>query len=167
MDINAIWAMLEPYVTGIAGTATGGLIVGIICRLLQGRLMRRLDAGALADKVAQKLGGKTFNVDMTAVAEKKLDKIDRKLSKKVEDIQEQTAAYKHLLVLIGGAISKLKAVTEQEKASFTEAIRALERSYIPPEPEEIITVKLEPIVFEDKTEEAEETGLINFGSLKK
>lgn len=153
MDINSIWAVIEPYITGLAGTATGGLIVGIICRLLQGRLMRRLDVSDIADKVAKQLAGKTLNIDVTAVTEKRLDKIDKNLSKKVEEIQEKTEEYKHLLALMGGALVHLKALSEAEKTALTEAITALEHDYIPPEPEQITTVKLEPIVLESDTEE--------------
>lgn len=165
MDINTIWAAIEPYITGIAGTATGGLIVGIICRLLQGKLLRRLDVGDIADKVAGKLAGKTLNIDVTAVTERKLDKIAAKLDKKVEAVTDQVAAYKLLLALIGGALVHLKSLSTEERQALQEAITALNADYAPPAPEQVATVKLEPIALEGKTEEEEAAGLINFGGL--
>lgn len=166
MDINTIWAVVEPYITGIAGTATGGLIVGIICRLLQGKLLRRLDVGDIADKVAGRLTGKTLNIDVTAVTEKRLDKIEAKLSKKVEAIEEQTAAYKHLLALIGGAVAHFKALPEEEKHALQEAVTGLKGDYTPPPPEQVTTVKLEPITLDEDEEEKDTAGeLINFGGL--
>lgn len=161
MDINSIWAVIEPYITGIAGTATGGLIVGIICRLLQGRLMRRLDVGDIADKVAKQLAGKTLNIDVTAITEKRLDKIDTKLNKKVEAVTEQVSSFKLILALIGGALVHLKSLSNEERQALNEAIKALKEDYEPPAPEQVATVRLEPIIIEDEKEEKAE----NFGGI--
>lgn len=167
MDINTIWAAIEPFVSAIAGTAAGGTIVGLICRLLQGKLLRQLDADGIADKVANRLAGKTLDVDVTAITEKKLDKISTALNKRVEKIQEETAAYKPLLVQIGKGIMHLKSLSSEEKESLQKAIAALDCDYIPPEPDRIVTVKLQPIVVEEQVEEMQqEQGLINFDGLK-
>lgn len=169
MDINMVWAVIEPFVSAIAGTAAGGAIVGFICRLLQGKLLRKLSADGIADKVANRLAGKTLDIDLTAVTEKKLDKISSALNKKVEKVQEETASYKPLLVQIGKGIMHLKALSVEEKESLQTAITALDSNYIPPAPDKLVTVKLQPIATEDVTaEEAERKGrsLISFGAIK-
>lgn len=168
MDINAIWAAVEPYVMAVLGTGIGGTIVGIICRILQSKLLRKLDVNGIADKVSAQvqkgLTGKTLNIDVTAVTEKKLDKIEIKLNKKLEQIQTETAAYKYLLTQIGVAVAHFKSLSEAEKKNLTEAIKALDNAYKPPEPEQVVTVKLEPLEIDKPDEEnEEEPSLINFG----
>lgn len=169
MDINAIWAVIEPYIMTVAGAIGGGTVVFALVRSLVGGFVKKFaakyDVNDMADKVAQRLGGKTLNIDVTAVTEKRLDKIENKLSKKVEAIEEQTASYKHLLVLIGGALAHSKSLTEAEKATLLAAVQTLESDYTPPEPEQVSVVKLEPIVFDRKAERQEEDGIINFGGL--
>ncbi len=149
MNMQQIWQAVEPYAMTVIGALGGGTVIYALARMLLGKLLNRFaqkyDTNDMANKVADKLAGKTLNVDVTAVAEKKLDKIDEKLSKEVAQIHDETAAYKHLLALIGGAMSKLKAITPDERTALTEAITALERDYTPPTPAEIVTVKLEPI----------------------
>ena len=149
MDINTIWQTVEPYVMAIIGALAGGTGIYALVRSFVGkwisRFEKKYDINDMAQKVADKLGGKTLNIDVTAVTEKKLDKLDKKLNKKIEDIQAATDAYKHLLALIGGAMTKLKAITPDERTALTEAITALESDYTPPMPAEIVTIKLEPI----------------------
>ncbi len=170
MDINTIWQTVEPYVMAIIGALAGGTGIYALVRSFVGkwisRFEKKYDINDMAQKVADKLGGKTLNIDVTAVTEKKLDKLDKKLNKKIEDIQAATDAYKHLLALIGGAVAKFKAVSAEEKNALTEAIRAIEKNYKPPEPDEITTVRLEPITeLEDKAESVEEDSLISFGGM--
>jgi hypothetical protein len=112
MDMQQIWQAVEPYAMTVIGALGGGTVIYALARMLLGKLLNRFaqkyDTNDMANKVADKLAGKTLNVDVTAVAEKKLDKIDKKLSKEVAQIHDETAAYKHLLALIGGAMSKLR-----------------------------------------------------------
>lgn len=173
MDINAMWAAVEPFVSAIAGTAAGGVIVGFICKLLQGRLLRKLDVNDMANRVAEKLGkGMTVDVDLTAVTEKRLDKVEQKLRKQVEKMREETASYRCILVQIGKAVAHLKSLTDEEKEALRSAITALDGDYIPPAPEKRITVKLEPITTDESSTAEEENvpdgeSLINFGGLEK
>lgn len=149
MNMQQIWQAVEPYAMTVIGALGGGTVIYALARMLLGKLLNRFaqkyDTNDMANKVADKLAGKTLNVDVTAVAEKKLDKIDKKLSKEIAQIHDETAAYKHLLALIGGAMTKLKAITPDERTALTEAITALESDYTPPMPAEIVTIKLEPI----------------------
>ena len=63
-------------------------------------------------------------------------------------------------------MAKFKAVSAEEKNALTEAIRAIEKSYKPHVPDEITTVRLEPITeLEDKAESVEEDSLISFGGM--
>lgn len=160
MDINTIWAAIEPYIMTVVGALGGGTVVFALVRSLVGGFVKKFaakyDMDDMASKVASKMTGKTLNIDVTAVTEKRLDKIDKKLTKQVEELSEQTNAYKHLLALIGGTIAKLKANTEAERGALLDAVQALEADYKPPEPEQVTTVRLEPIVFERQTEAAAE-----------
>lgn len=176
MDINAIWQIIEPFFWGLlSGSAVGTAVYFIGKKVLKKILsawLKKHDDDTMAQKVADRLAGKTLNIDVTAVTEKKLDKTEKVLSKGVKDIGEEIAKQRHLLVLMAGAVSKFKAVTEDERAAFTEAIQAIEKGYKPPEPEEVITVSLKPIEIEleGKNEDSEppepEESLINFGGIR-
>lgn len=149
MDVQQIWQAVEPYVMWAIGAIVGGTSIYALAKFFLKKVFKRFEEkyeiNDMANKVADKLAGKTLNIDVTAVTEKRLDKLDKKLSGEIEQIHSETAAYKHMLALIGGAMSKLKAITPDERTALTEAITALESDYTPPEPEEIVTVKLEPI----------------------
>lgn len=163
MDVNQIWEVISPYIMTVVGAFGGGTVVFALVRILVGGFLKKFsakyDVNDMADRVAGRLAGKTLNIDVTAVTEKRLDKIDKRLSKQVEELSKQTTDYKHLLALIGSAVAHFKALPDEEKTALTEAVRALESDYTPPEPEEITTVKLEPITLE-AVEEPEEGGLV-------
>ena len=172
MSINELWAVIEPFVTAIAGTAAGGFIVGIICRLLQGRLLQKLNADRIADRVAEKFGdGLTVGIDLTAVTEKKLDKINKGLLKHIEKMQAEISTYKRLLVAMGRGLAHLKSLSAEEKTELNEAIIELDSNYVPPKELKPITVKLEKIPVnenaEENPEETVEKSLINFDTAKR
>ncbi len=170
MDINAIWQIVEPWVTVVlaAVSAVVSICITVKARLKKWNfsLMERYDPREIASSVADKLSGKTLNIDVTAVTEKKLDKIEQKLNKRVETICETIAAYSHILARIGAAVAKFKSLTDEERQELQEAVKALDKGYIPPEPEEIITVKLEPIAIDTPAEDAESESVINFGGVR-
>lgn len=170
MDINAIWQIVEPWVTVVlaAVSAVVSICITVKARLKKWNfsLMESYDPREIASRVADKLSGKTLNIDVTAVTEKKLDKIEQKLNKRVETICETIAAYSHILARIGAAVAKFKSLTDEERQELQEAVKALDKGYIPPEPEEIITVKLEPIAIDTPVEDAESESVINFGGIQ-
>ena len=81
--MNEIWQTVEPYILTIVGALGGGSIIYVIARILLGRLINKAsavyDINAIANKVADRLGGKTFNVDITAIVEQRLKEISEKL----------------------------------------------------------------------------------------
>ncbi len=172
MDINQIWQTVEPWIMAIVGALAGGTGVFALVRAFVGKWINKFgakyDTEIMAGKVAEKLAGKTIDVDVTAVAEKKLDKISNSLNKKIAAVEQATNSYKHILALIAVAVSRLKALTDEERAEFTTAIQAIEKDYAPPLQEKIATVKLAPIELETsaESEHFEEESLINFGGLK-
>lgn len=154
--MNEIWTMIEPYVMGVLGTLGGGTIIYILARVLIGKLINKAskayDVSQLADAVTDKLAGKTINIDVTAVTERKLEKINKGLSDKVQSITAELNAQKLLLARIGDAVAHFKALSDDELTRLRDAIKAVDCDYTPPEPPEpIATVKLEPIALEQTT----------------
>lgn len=147
--MNEIWQTVEPYILTIVGALGGGGIIAVIARMICGRIIAKAssayDLNALANNVADKLGGKTFNVDITAIVEQRLKEISEKLSAQVKTVADETNSYKHLLALVGTALTHLKMLTDEERAELIKAVRELDSEYNPPEKEVIATVKLEPI----------------------
>ena len=147
--MNAIWNIVEPYILTIVGALGGGSVIYVIARILLGRLIDKAskvyDLNALADKVADKLGGKTIDIDITSIVEKRLKEIADALTKEEGKVAEETNSYKHLLACMGEAIARLKMLTDDERNALIAAVRELDSEYVPPEKEVIATVKLEPI----------------------
>lgn len=173
MDINMIWNAIEPWVTVVLAALSAAVSIILTAKTWLGkwnvRLMERYNTNDVASKVAEQLSGKTLNIDVTAVAEKKLDKIEQKLNKKVEAIYETISTYSRILAQIGAGVAKFKSLTAEERQALIDSVKALDSGYTPPEPEQVITVKLEPIsVTPPESEPVEEdASIINFGALGK
>lgn len=164
--MNNIWNIVEPYILTIIGVICGGSVVGIVARIICSRLIDKASTAynlnEFAAKVADKLGGKTLNVDMTAIVEKKLREISDILSAQVKAVADETNSYKHLLALIGEALAHLKMLTDEERTELIKAVQELDSEYKPPEKEVIATVKLEPITVTESLAQ-EKSNVVNFG----
>ena len=160
--MNNIWNILEPYILTIVGALGGGSIIAVIANIICNRIINKAsavyDVNAIAAKVADKLGGKTIEVDITSIVEKRLKEISAKLAEQVGKVADETNSYKHLLALIGGALTHLKMLTAEEREELTHAINELDSSFVPPEKEVVATVKLEPItIAEQSTQDKPQT----------
>ncbi len=164
--MNEIWQTVEPYILTIVGALGGGSIIYVIARILLGRLINKAlavyDINAIANKVADRLGGKTIDIDITSIVEKRLKEISDLLSAQVKTVADETNSYKHLLALIGEALAHLKMLTDEERAELIKAVRELDSEYNPPEKEVIATVKLEPIEISEPTVQ-DKANTVNFG----
>ncbi len=164
--MNEIWQTVEPYILTIVGALGGGSIIYVIARILLGRLINKAsavyDINAIANKVADRLGGKTIDIDITSIVEKRLKEISDPLSAQVKTVADETNSYKHLLALMGEALAHLKMLTDEERAELIKAVRELDSEYNPPEKEVIATVKLEPIEISESTVQ-DKANTVNFG----
>ncbi|MCH5163081.1 MAG: hypothetical protein J1G38_06285 [Clostridiales bacterium] len=164
--MNAIWQTVQPYILSIIGALGGGTIIYVLARVLLGQLIAKAssvyDINAIASKVADKLAGKTLDIDITAIVEKRLKEISDALSEKVKIVADETNSYKHLLALIGEALTHLRMLTDEERAALIAAVKELDSEYKPPEKEVIATVKLNPISLDKPTAE-DRADTINFG----
>lgn len=164
--MNEIWKTVEPYILTIVGALGGGSIIYVIVRILIGRLINKAaavyDINAIANKVADKLGGKMIDIDITSIVEKRLKEINERLSEQVKAVADETNSYKPLLVCIGMALSHLKMLTDEERAELIKAVQELDSEYKPPEKEVIATVKLEPINLVEPSAQ-DKTSTVNFG----
>ncbi len=163
--MNEIWNTVEPYILTLVGALGGGSIIAIIARIICSRIINKAsaayDINALTSKIADKLGGKTIDVDISSVVEKRLSEIAAALAAQVGKVAEETNSYKHLLALIGEALTHLKMLTDAERAELIKAVQELDGEYKPPEKELVATIKLEPITLAQA--EDEQTDKVNFG----
>ena len=168
--MNEIWQTVEPYILTIVGALGGGSIIYVIARILLGRLINKAlavyDINAIANKVADRLGGKTIDIDITSIVEKRLKEISDLLSAQVKTVADETNSYKHLLALIGEALAHLKMLTDEERAELIKAVRELDSEYKPPEKEVIATVKLEPITISAQSARTHELRVADMVSME-
>lgn len=174
--MDYVWEIVQPWVTAIVAALGGSGVVYAIVRALIGKVLRKnnamLDANYNADKVSQltaeKLAGKTLNIDVTAVTEKALKKTAKQLDERVEKVEDIANSLKGILAAIGKGIIKLKALSKEEVAELAAAIKELENGYKPPEKDEVMTVMLEPLVVSDdkRYEDGSSNSGLNFGGLE-
>ncbi len=166
--MNEIWNIVEPYIMAIIGALGGGSIIAVIARIICGRIINKAsqayDVNAIADKVANKLGGKTIDIDITSIVEKRLKEISAALADQVGKVAEETNSYKHLLALIGEALTHLKMLTDDERADLTDAVKELDSSFKPIEKEVISTVRLEPIELSTEPTDEEMVNIVNMAN---
>ena len=183
MDFDSIWEIIAPWVAALGGiSGICGIIVFaakmIIKRVINKNstmLASQFNTKEIAQETAEQLAGKTLDIDVTAVTEKSLRKLTRQVDTRIEKVEETASSLAGILVPMGKAIAKLKALTDDERAELTAAIQVLEKGYTPAEADEKMTVVLTPIALPEAAESAEEsnseeneeeeTGL-NFGDLE-
>lgn len=161
MDINEIWAVCEPWVVALMQTGIGSLLVYLVSRLLVGKWFKRNDINNLVNGFAKKITGSSITVDLTAVAEKKLDKIEKKLGAKVDAITQTIQDLKHLTALVGGALCNSKTLTQEQRAALKTAVDAVESGIACVEKDEPITLRLEPVVILEEIQDNQTHSLIN------
>ena len=170
--MDYVWEIVAPWVAALGGASGIGLITYAIVRGLMGRLLKKnrtmldgtFNVENLSRQVAERLAGKTLNIDVTAVTEKALRMLARELDAKIEKIETATNSLKGILAPIGKGIIKLKALTKEEVAELASAIKALEGEYKPAPENETMTVVLQPVTLSDEKEDAVPAG-VNFDGL--
>ncbi len=171
--MDYVWELVAPWVATIGGAGGIGTILYFIARRLMSKILTKnntllnntFNLDALSLKVAERLAGKTLNVDVTAITEKALERKTRKQDAQAEKIEDAVNSLKRILAAIGKGVIKLKALSEDEVNELASAIKTLEDEYKPPVKNEVMTVLLEPIALaEENKEDAPPSGL-NFDGL--
>lgn len=176
--MDYVWTIIEPYVRLILEAIIMGVNIFIIIRSYTKRTFNKnftllnstYNVDTFSQRVAEKLAGKTLNIDVTAVTEKSLKKTARALDERIEKVESAVGALARILIAIAKAQIKLKALNDDERGELASAISLLEKGYKPPEADEIMTVQLTPIELNQEPIEIDEEptdtdGGVNFGGL--
>ncbi|MCX4313972.1 hypothetical protein [Anaerocaecibacter muris] len=176
--MDYVWEIIQPYVAAILAALGSGGIITLIVRAFTNKMLKKnftlldgtYNVDTFSQRVAERLAGKTLNIDVTAVTEKSLKKTAQALDKRIEKVEDAVGAVAPILIAIAKAQIKLKALSDAERGELASAINLLEKGYKPPEAEEIMTVQLTPIELNQEPieigEEPTDTdGGVNFGGL--
>jgi len=174
--MDYVWEFIQPYVAAILAALGSGGIITLIVRAIVNKVLHKnnamLDATYNTDRVSQlvaeKLAGKTLNIDVTAVTEKALKKTTRELDTRIEKSEAISNSHTAILIAMAKGIIKLKALSDDEKSELASAVAQLEKGYKPPEADQIMTVRLVPVSLYNNCENAETDGSnsgVNFGGL--
>lgn len=166
--------LIAAIIAWLGGAAGIGAIIQTVATSRFNKAMRNNSAllGAtfnpemMSQLIADKLAGKTMNIDVTAVTEKSMKKLDGRVVK----LETLINSLKCILVAIAKGTIKLKALTAEEKEELASAIQTLASDYKPPEKDEVMTVLLEPIKVQEKPENVADSVAdngVNFGGLDK
>ena len=151
--MDYVWEIIEPYLRLILEAIIMGVNIFIIIRSYTKKTFNKnftllnstYNVDTFSQRVAEKLAGKTLNIDVTAVTEKSLKKTARALDERIEKVESAVGALARILIAIAKAQIKLKALNDDERGELASAISLLEKGYKPPEADEIMTVQLTPI----------------------
>jgi len=165
--METVWEIIAPWVTSIGGMGVLFTIALIIIRVSVSKIITKntktleqtFNVNSLSQLVAEKFAGRTLNIDVTALTEKALRKLAKELDAKVATIEAATQALTAILVAIGKNVSHFRNVPKGDIEELISAIGLLEQGYTPPEKEECMTVKLEPIATSKQDEEDTPTSL--------
>ncbi len=179
--MDHVWEIIQPYVAAVVATLCSSGVITLIVRAVVNKILNKNNS--MLDKiynteqisrlVADKLAGKTMNIDVTAVTEKSLRKTTKQLDERIEKVESIGNSHTAILIAMAKGIIKLKALSDDEKEELASAVKLLEKGYKAPEVEEIMTVTLAPIELEqDKVEPGDDEmdyesdgGGVNFGGL--
>ena len=179
--MDQVWEIIQPYVAAVVATLCSSGVITLIVRAVVNKILNKNNS--MLDKtynteqisrlVADKLAGKTMNIDVTAVTEKSLRKTTKQLDERIEKVESIGNSHTAILIAMAKGIIKLKALSEDEKEELASAVKLLEKGYKAPEVEEIMTVTLAPIELEqdkvepsdDETDDENDGGGVNFGGL--
>ena len=176
--MDYVWEIIQPYVAAILAALGSGGIITLIVRAFTNKMLKKnftlldgtYNVDTFSQRVAERLAGKTLNIDVTAVTEKSLKKTAQALDKRIEKVEDAVGAVAPILIAIAKAQIKLKALSDAERGELASAINLLEKGYKPPEADEIMTVQLTPIeLHQEPIEQSEEPtdadSGVNFGGL--
>ena len=176
--MDYVWEIIQPYVAAILAALGSGGIITLIVRVFTNKMLKKnftlldgtYNVDTFSQRVAERLAGKTLNIDVTAVTEKSLKKTTQVFDKRIEKVENAVGSLAAILIAIAKAQIKLKALSETERAELASAISLLEKGYKPPEADEIMTVQLTPIeLHQEPIEQSEELtdadSGVNFGGL--
>lgn len=176
--MDYVWGIIEPYVRLVIEAIIMGVNIFIIIRTYTKKTFNKnfsllnatYNVDTVSQRVAERLAGKTLNIDVTAVTEKSLKKTTQVFDKRIEKVENAVGSLAAILIAIAKAQIKLKALSETERAELASAISLLEKGYKPPEADEIMTVQLTPIeLHQEPIEQSEEPtdadSGVNFGGL--
>lgn len=174
--MDQIWELIAPYVAAIGGATGFGAVVWGFVVLVAKKFTKKwgefLDTkysvSQMATAVADKLAGKTLNIDVTAVTEKALKKTAVALGERVQRVEETCEWLKMILVPMAKAMARFKALTDDEKEELTVAIQKLTGNMKKTIGDEVMTVMLQPlsIEYEPKETDVEPITTVNFGDLE-
>lgn len=173
--MNEIWQIVEPYIFELLKNSTLCALVAAIIKIILNRSAKKIMtlydtdvlASKVADKSAEKLAGKTIDIDISELVDDRLKKTFAVFESEFKRLSNELKAYKPLLIGIGSALMHLKMLTDDEREALGNAVKALDSSYILPDKQVITTIKLEPIAVEPPVykpiQEQTQSSAVNFG----
>jgi|GEM_PF-7002461 len=129
MDINSIWSIVEPYVTGVATALGSGSIIYIIVRQLVSKWFKRNDLDTLSQRFAERVVGQDICVDVTALVDKRIDELNATISASVKNTlnanSDTIAKLSAIVADVGDVFARSKTITADEKAKLSADVLAI------------------------------------------
>lgn len=140
--MNEIWNEISGYVMPIVTMLlTSGLGAALVRALASG-WFKKQDLNKMAERFADKLTGSSINVDLTAVAEKQLKRIEERLLSQTAKLQETENTILSVVGDIADCIRSSAKLSEEKKAKLIADLEAVRQSAAPAETRDEIRVEL-------------------------
>lgn len=152
MDINTIWQLIAPYVTGLSITGILSTVIAFVLRAMFNKAINKINVEKIANKATEKGIEKvqtiTFTHDIQPLVESKLIEIQEKTDKKATEAYEKCEEQHKKVIKILGCLAKYfdnsVGVPEDVKKALKDAISE----------SEVVENKVESIVVVENTKTA-------------
>ena len=101
--MDYVWEIIQPYVAAILAALGSGGIITLIVRAFTNKMLKKnftlldgtYNVDTFSQRVAERLAGKTLNIDVTAVTEKSLKKTTQVFDKRIEKVENAVRSEEH------------------------------------------------------------------------
>ena len=126
--MDYVWEIIQPYVAAILAALGSGGIITLIVRAFTNKMLKKnftlldgtYNVDTFSQRVAERLAGKTLNIDVTAVTEKSLKKTAQALDKRIEKVEDAVGAVAPILIAIANncLAAEMSEASDISLASF-------------------------------------------------
>lgn len=149
MDMNTIWAVIEPYIGQIVTWITASGLLAVLGKVILSSLTKKVNnltvTKDISDAVVNSIASKDLKVSLESVNKKQLANVKTDIIGTFEKHFENIKNQNELLAAIAPIMMRFKAALPEEKEAIAEALSKLSGSQVKVNDEKPIVVTIEPI----------------------
>ena len=134
MDMNTIWAVIEPYIGQIVTWVTASGLLAVLGKVILSSLTKKVNnltvTKDISDAVVNSIASKDLKVSLESVNKKQLANVKTDIIGTFEKHFENIKNQNELLAAIAPIMMRFKAALPEEKEAIAEALSKLSGSQV-------------------------------------